>query len=68
MVKKLIKHSTCRRRLTGESVEHGSRKPGLNGKRWKQTFKKGYIEVAFTRACVRESLQHGEANAPYRLR
>eukprot|EP00966_Prymnesium_polylepis_P174150 4029463-Prymnesium_polylepis.1 len=26
------------------------------------------VEQAFTRACVRESLQHGEENAPYRQR
>ena len=25
----------------------------------------GYIQQAFRRVCVRESLQHGEANKPY---
>jgi len=30
-----------------------------------QTFKVGFIEQAFKRACVRESLQYGEENVPY---
>jgi hypothetical protein len=34
-------------------------------RQWVQTFKIGYIEQAFKRTCVRESLQHGEANAAY---
>ena len=33
--------------------------------RWEQTFKVGFIEQAFKRLCVRESLQHGEENVPY---
>ena len=28
----------------------------------------GYIEQAFTRVCVRESLQHGEEDVPFQLR
>ena len=28
----------------------------------------GYIQQAFTRACVSESLRHGKANAPYMQR
>ena len=40
----------------------------VSARRWKQTFNKGYIQQAFTRACVRESLQHGEDNRPYRQR
>ena len=63
MIKKVIKHSTCRRRVTGASgVDHLK---GSTGRRWKQTFKRGYIEQAFRRVCVRESLRHGEANAKF---
>ena len=72
MVKKLIKHSTCRRRVNardtqGRAVpsEHVEQK---SARRWKQTFTVGYIQQAFTRTCVRESLRHGEANAPWLLR
>ena len=64
MVKKLIKHSTCRRRLTGKGVEHRSY-AGSSDRRWKQTFTKGYIQQAFTRTCVREAIRHGEENAAY---
>ena len=39
-----------------------------SARRWKQTYNRGYIQQAFTRACVRESLQHGEENRPYRQR
>ena len=62
MVKKIIKHSTCRRRLGKGQVDHFK---GSTDRRWKQTFKRGYIEQAFRRVCVRESLAHGEANAPF---
>ena len=61
MVKKLIKHATCRRHLGKGQVEHHKG----STQRWKQTFKRGFIEQAFRRACVRESLAHGEANAPF---
>ena len=67
MLKKIIKFSTCRRRIAEGPVEHG-RYAGSSARRWKQTFKVGYIQQAFTRACVRESLQHGEENAPFRQR
>ena len=61
MVKKVIKHNTCRRRLQGEeAVAHVSSR-----RRWKQTFNKGYIEQAFARTCVREAIRHGEENAPF---
>jgi len=90
MVKKIIKHSTCRRRVGGNQVtsypktnlDHpathlpphcpthvsthrgkataqGTRKQGT------QTFKAGYIEQAFRRACVREDMRHGEENMPF---
>lgn len=41
---------------------------GTTARRWKQAFNIGYIQQAFTRACVRESLRHGEENAPYMQR
>ena len=61
MAKKLIKHSTCRRRLESSGLTHRQR-----GKAdWKQTFKVGFIEQTFKRLCVRESLHHGEDNLRY---
>jgi hypothetical protein len=70
MFKKLIKHSTCRRRMMGtEKTTHKSKATNQSSRaRWQQTFNRGYIQQAFTRACVRESLQHGEENAPFRQR
>ena len=66
MTKKLIKHATCRRRIKGtEQTTHTSHSGSCATRRWKQTFNVGYIQQAFTRACVRESLQHGEENRPY---
>ena len=61
--KKLIKHATCRRRLDKGPVDH---KKG--NKLWKQQFKKGFVQQAFSRLCVRESLQHGPENAAYAQR
>ena len=65
MVEKIIKHSTCRRRLKGDEATTHNRgaTAQLTARRWKQTFKKGYIEQAFTRACVREAIRHGPENA-----
>jgi hypothetical protein len=60
MVKKLIKHTTCRRRLTSAAQS--------NQQRWKKAFTVGFIEQAFRRACVREALQHGEENKPFQQR
>ena len=62
MVKKVIKHTTCRRRCSTDALQHVSKK---SGKIWKQTFRRGYIEQAFRRVTVRESLQHGPKNARY---
>ena len=64
MVKKLIKHTTCRRRVCGaQQTLHVSSTDST--KRWQQTFNRGYIEQAFRRVTVRESLQHGPENAPF---
>lgn len=65
MVKKLIKHTTCRRRLTNQQTPQGQ---VSRQQRWKTTFTVGYIEQAFRRVCVRESLQHGKENQPFRQR
>ena len=69
MVKKIIKHSTCRRRTKGDcSTSHGPRFAHAHKrgeKTWHQTFTRGYIQQAFRRCCVRESLLHGEANEPF---
>ena len=49
--------------MTGaQQVEHTSTS---TGKMWKQTFRRSYVEQAFRRVSVRESLQHGSENAPY---
>ena len=34
-------------------------------KKWRQTFGRGYIEQAFRRVCVSESLLHGEEDQPF---
>jgi hypothetical protein len=64
MTKKIIKHSTCRRHLGSGAVDHFAG-PAGSRRKWTHTFKRGFIEQAFRRVCVRESLAHGEANAPY---
>ena len=68
MVKKIIKHNTCRRRVRGGS--HGAGPAFTHAhsrgiKKWSQTFTRGYVEQAFRRCCVKEKLLHGEANKPY---
>lgn len=69
MFKKLIKHATCRRPTTGTGFTlHGQKAAGQADRRWLQTFRVGFIEQAFKRTCVRESLQHGEENVPYKQR
>ena len=69
MFKKLIKHSTCRRPTTGTGfTRHGAKVAGKADRQWLQTFRIGFIEQAFKRSCVRESLQHGEENVPYMQR
>ena len=62
MVKKMIKHLTCRRNLGRGATTHRSE---ARNKRWKQTFTKGYMQQAFKRAGVREGLRHGVENAPF---
>ena len=64
-LKKTIKHLTCRRHIRQGSTEHTCK---ARDKNWQQTFTKGYIEQAFTRATVSESLKHGPENEPYLLR
>ena len=61
MIKKVIKHLTCRRRH-GAGVESSHRKGELL---WRQTFKRGYVEQCFRRTCVRTSLLHGAENAKF---
>lgn len=65
VVKKVIKHLTCRRRMTGETTTHSRITKSGNRMTWKQQFRKGYIAQAFQRVCVRERLIHGEENAAY---
>ena len=61
-MKKIIRHLTCRRRVTSQYHTHNS----ADGKKlWAQTFKRGYVVQTFRRVCVRAELLHGETNAPY---
>ena len=71
MAKKFIKHATCRRRrvMGAEQTTHGhTASAQATEKRWKQMFNWGFIQQAFTRLCVRESLQHGADNRPFMQR
>ena len=67
MVKKTIKHLTCRRRLKDEATVHEGKRlaGGANGKRWRQTFTRGYVDQTFRRITVSESLRHGMENEPF---
>ena len=66
MVKKVIKHSTCRRRLTNQPTNQTTQEASQQA--WKKAFTVGFIEQAFRRVCVRESLQHGKENLPFQQR
>ena len=59
LVKKTIKHLTCRRRVKDAPTEHERRRliGGANGKKWVQSFTRGYIEQAFRRVTVSEKLR-----------
>eukprot|EP00965_Chrysotila_dentata_P024558 813076-Pleurochrysis_carterae.AAC.1 len=63
MVKKIIKHLACRRRIkkTSSLRDNGN-------KQWMETFSRGYTEQAFCRVCVRADLIHGQANERYMQR
>ena len=63
MAKKTIKHATCRHRIDKGPTEH---KKG--DKLWKQQFNKGFVQQAFSRLTVRESLQHGPENEAFAQR
>ncbi|KAL1520725.1 hypothetical protein AB1Y20_022293 [Prymnesium parvum] len=65
VVKKFIKHLTCRRTIKEEQSNH-TRVTSLGNKViWKQHFRKGFIQQAFSRLCVREGILHGESNQPF---
>ena len=68
LVKDIIKHRTCRRRVKGGTSGQGPAFAHTHTRAtnsWKQTFTRGYIEQAFRRCCVKEKLLHGEENQPY---
>lgn len=61
VVKKIIRHLTCRRRVTpGRVYQHRS-----GNKLWASTFARRYVKQAFRRVCVRAELLHGEDNVAY---
>ena len=61
VVKKVIKHLTCRRHVRPKGSITHHRGP----KAWGQSFTRGYVEQCFRRTAVRSSLLHGEDNVPY---
>ena len=69
LVKKLIKHNTCRRRVRGGSSGGGgpvfAHEHTRGVKKWRQTFARGHLEQAFRRVCVKGKLLHGEEDRPY---
>ena len=66
MVKKIIKHLTCRRSIRVDSSGAAIAVPHHVGgeERWRQTFTRGFIQQAFERVCVRAELRLGPLNAP----
>ena len=70
MIKKIIKHLTCRRSIKVDSNGDATTTPHHVGgeERWRQTFTRGFIEQAFERVCVRAELRLGPENAPYAQR
>ena len=71
-LKQTIKYRTCRRRLRGEASTHvrktddSSASASSTGKAtWKQHFRKGYIQQAFMRGCIKERISHGAVNEPF---
>ena len=64
MIKKIIKHLTCRRaKMTDLTAHH------VGGvERWRQSFTRGYIQQAFERVSVRAELRLGPENALYAQR
>ena len=69
--KKIIKHLTARNHLRpgnpAAQRRATSTRTGLASS-WERIFTVGYIEQAFTRLIVEESLRHGEENEQYLLR
>ena len=75
-LKQTIKFRTCRRRLRGESSTHVRKTDEQQGgssssvssagkSTWKQHFRKGYIQQAFIRGCIKERIGHGAVNEPF---
>ena len=60
--KKVIKHLTCRRNLQPKQTRAQA------DAAWRSSFTVGWVEQAFKRIVVEESLQHGEENREYMLR
>ena len=64
MIKKIIKHLTCRRAVKANATPHH-----VGGvERWRQTFTRGFIQQAFERVSVRAELRLGPENAAYAQR
>ena len=57
--KKVIKHLTCRRGLRAKQTREAAADV------WKNSFTVGWVEQAFKRVVVEETLMHGEENRPY---
>jgi hypothetical protein len=75
MIKKIIKHLTCRRSVkvnadgsAAVTPHHAMGESGDREERWRQTFTRGFIQQAFERVCVRAELRLGPENEPYAQR
>ena len=71
MIKKIIKHLTCRRSVKVDSTtgDASTTPHHVSGEeRWRQTFTRGFIQQAFERVCVRAELRLGPENAPFAQR
>eukprot|EP00965_Chrysotila_dentata_P247784 6207960-Pleurochrysis_carterae.AAC.1 len=64
VLKKKIKHLTCRRRICDGTLTlcHATAKGEIV---WQQSLSVGYIEPVFTGLCVSEKLKHWDVNQPY---
>ena len=64
-LKKSIKHRTCRRRANRSTTVEHVRKTASGIVKWKQHFRRGYLQQVFTKACVKERLNYGAENVPF---
>ena len=64
-LKRCIKHRTCRRNVSKTATTEHTKKTSRGLVKWKQHFRKGYMQQIFTRGCVKERLNYGVENEPF---